>query len=74
MLTIKEELENLHLLLNVRWTMVTKYKDKTELLNAYFAAIFVSDTSHSMMVQTPELEDRDEEQKASPQNPEGNDQ
>jgi len=46
--------------------IATKDEKKSEVLNAFFALVFNSQTSYSQGVQSPELEDRDGEQNKSP--------
>ncbi|KAK4830929.1 hypothetical protein QYF61_014302 [Mycteria americana] len=58
--------DNLHPLLDVWGNIVTKDKEKAEVLNAFFASVFNNNTSCSPGTQPPELEDRDGEQNEAP--------
>jgi len=42
--------ENLHPLLNARGNIATKYEEKAEVLNAFCASVFNSQTRYSMVV------------------------
>ena len=55
--------ENLHPLLDAEGKLVTKDQDKAEVLNAFFASVFNSETCHSLRTQLPVLVNRDGEQK-----------
>ena len=54
--------ENLHPLLDAGRRVVTKDKEKVEVLNAFFTSVFNSKTSCSPGTQLPEQEGRDREQ------------
>jgi len=54
--------ENLHHLLDVGRSVVTKDEGKDEVLNAFFASAFNSKNSCSPDTQPPQLKDRDREQ------------
>ncbi|KAK4826886.1 hypothetical protein QYF61_012074 [Mycteria americana] len=58
--------ENLYPLLDVGGNIVTKDEEKAEVLNAFFASVFISKTSCSPGTQPPALEDRDGEQNEAP--------
>lgn len=44
------------------WNLATKYEEKAEVLNVFFASVFNGKTSGPQGNQTPELQDRDREQ------------
>jgi len=48
--------------LNARGNIVNKDEEKTEVLNAFFASFFNSQTGYSQDSQTPVVEDREGEQ------------
>ena len=53
--------ENLHPLLDAQGNLVTKDRDKVEVLNAFFASVFNSKTCNSPGTQPPALVDTDGE-------------
>jgi len=55
----KRVIESLHPLLDMRGNIVNKDEEKTEILNAFFASVFNSQTSYSQDSQPPVLEDRE---------------
>ncbi|KAK4821235.1 hypothetical protein QYF61_016534 [Mycteria americana] len=58
--------ENLHPLLDAGGKIVTKDEEKAEVLHAFFASVFNSQTSCSPGTQPPELEDKDGDQNEAP--------
>jgi len=58
--------ENLYLLLGAGGNIATKDEEKSEVLNAFFVAVFNSQTSYYQGIQPPELEDREGEHNKSP--------
>ncbi|KAK4818051.1 LOW QUALITY PROTEIN: hypothetical protein QYF61_004578 [Mycteria americana] len=58
--------ENLHPLLDVGRNIMRKDEEKSEVLNAFFASVFNSQTSYPQGIQPPELEDRNGEQNELP--------
>jgi len=62
----KRAKESLHPVFDAGRNVATKDEEKTEVLHAFFASVFNSQTSYSHGIQPPELEDRDEEQDKPP--------
>ena len=54
--------ENLHPSLDAEGNLVTKDRDKAEVLNAFFASVFNNKTCYCLGTQPPALVDRDGEQ------------
>ncbi|KAF1443079.1 hypothetical protein FQV21_0001647, partial [Spheniscus demersus] len=62
----KRAKETLHPLLGAGGNVVTKDKEKAEVLNAFFASVFNSQTGYPQGTWPPELEDRGSEQDEPP--------
>ncbi|KAK4811295.1 hypothetical protein QYF61_023347 [Mycteria americana] len=62
----KRAKENLPPLLDAGGNIATKDEEKAEVLNAFFASVFNSQTSYPQGIQPPEQEDRDGEQNKPP--------
>jgi len=58
--------ESLHPLLDARGNIVNKDEEKAEVLHAFFASVFNSQTGYSQSSQPPVLEDGKAEQNKSP--------
>jgi len=55
----KKTMESLHPLLDVRENIANKYEEKAEVLNAFFASVFIIQTAYSQGSQPPALKDRE---------------
>ncbi|KAK4816346.1 hypothetical protein QYF61_015660 [Mycteria americana] len=62
----KRAKENLPPLLDAGGNIATKDEEKAEVLNAFFASVFNSQTTYPQGSQPPELEDKDREQNKPP--------
>jgi len=62
----KRAKESLHPLLGAGGNIANKDEEKAEVLNAFFASVFNSQTSYSQGTGTPVLEDREGEQNKPP--------
>jgi len=58
--------KSFHSLLDVRGNIANKDEEKVEVLNAFFASVFNSQTGYSQGSQPPVLEDREGEQNKPP--------
>ena len=62
----KRTKKSLHPRLDAEGNIANKDEEEAEVLNAFFASVFYSQTGYSQGTQSPVLEDRDEEQNKPP--------
>jgi len=62
----KRAKESLHLFLDAAGNIANKDEEKAEVLSAFFASVFKSETGYSQGIQPPALEDREGEQNKPP--------
>ena len=62
----KRAKENLHPPLDLERNMATEDEEKAEVLNAFLASVFKSQTSYPQGIRPPELEDSDRSQNKAP--------